>query len=102
MAEPATPYLLFLGVAMLLLPFEIGVLARRRDLVRARTFLRYRDYVRVWVTGGFILTPAFFVLLGAGLLDLTEPAWPFGYLSLATLGIAIPASVRVLWAMREG
>lgn len=102
MAEATGPVLLALSAAALAaLPFEIALLARQRDRAQARIFLKYRAYVRIWVAGGAILTPAVLLLLVATAMDRTEPAWPWGLLSLAAMAIALYGCAGVVRALRE-
>lgn len=89
-------------LALAALPAEIRLLARHRNRVKARIFLRYREYVRLWVVAGAILTPGFFSLFIAAILDQVEPAWPFGILSLGAMGMGLYGCTGVLWALRAG
>lgn len=87
--------------ALAALPFEIRLLARQRDRAQARFFLKYREYVRLWIVAGAILTPGFLLMLVAAVMDRAEPAWPWGLLSMAAMAIALYGCSGVLRALRE-
>ncbi|MEM3086429.1 MAG: hypothetical protein QXO51_05460 [Halobacteria archaeon] len=99
----AVPEDLLLPVALLalaVLPAEILLLSRHRDRVKARLFLRYREYVRLWMIAGGILTPGFILLFLMSVLDRAAPDWPYGLLSLASILIALCGCLGVLRALR--